>query len=87
MKITDTAEARSYAESIGYDFENQDDYCEICAAYHVPDGHEQDVSVECGDVHMAGWSNVHGCRREPQHQGEHRDESSQWPAIETGVDA
>jgi hypothetical protein len=72
--FTDPGQARTYAVLNGLDFDNQDNYCGACRAYHVGVTHDVAVPEQCGDTHISGFSAVNDCQREAGHPPDvHRD--------------
>ena len=66
-------EARTYAAINGLDFDNQDDWCEACYAYHVGIDHSAAVPEPCGSVGMWGFNVLLECARPPHDDNQHRD--------------
>lgn len=70
--------ARTYAAMHGIDFDTQDDYCDICDAYHVGVEHDEAVPDQCGAIALQGYNTVLECKRESQHDGPHDNGVSSW---------
>jgi hypothetical protein len=72
-------EARGYAFVNNLDFNNQDDYCEICVAYHVGIDHDQAVPDQCGEISLQGFNTILECKRAKGHPPDQHDNgTSSW---------
>jgi len=76
--FTDAGEARTYAAMHGLDFDNQDDWCDACSAFHVGVDHNEAVPDQCGVVEIQGYSTVLECIRPAGHDGVHDNGGSSW---------
>lgn len=68
MSALEADDARIHAAMIGWDFDNQTDYCEPCRAYHVGEEHDEVVQPQCGAVGIWEGSAVNDCVREVGHE-------------------
>lgn len=67
-------EARRYAFANNLEFDNQDDWCDICEAYHVGTEHDQAVPDQCGFVSIHGFNTVLECKRAKGHPPDRHDD-------------
>jgi hypothetical protein len=71
-------EARTYAAINGIDFDNQDDYCDVCEAFHVGLDHDAAVPEQCGSLSLQGFNTVLECKRAPHDDDLHDNGVSSW---------
>lgn len=73
MSALEADDARIHAAMIGWDFDNQTDYCEPCRGYHIGEEHDEVVQPQCGSVGIWGDGVATDCVREVGHSGRLRD--------------